>query len=111
MIKTFLFNNTCTFMRVPEGTDDTAREVVAANVPCSRVYPPVSGIYAFEKQQQERGTFGQLVQTKIVYTMVPNVPVTQAMRLSIKDKEYGIRDISQWTDDEPNFLEILVEVE
>lgn len=112
-MKLHLFNNLANFYAVPAGaTDENAKEVVARNVPCSAVYPPISGIYAIGKQQQERANMASLTQQKILYTAVPaNIEITTAMRVEVRNKEYGIRDITQWTDDDPHFLELLIEAE
>lgn len=110
-MKVLKFKKTGTFSRIPDDTTDLTTRVTVAVVRCSEVYAPVSTVYGTAKQWQERANWAQLAAGKVVYTEVPSEEIDADMRFTIDSKEYQIRDISGWPDNDPQFYEIFIEAE
>ncbi len=92
----------CDLLRVPSGNDPDARVTVAADVPCSGVYPASS-------EQAERAGLATVYRLMVIY-----LAATEAkpdMRLAADGREYRVRAASYWPREDSEFVELLIEEE
>lgn len=92
----------CDVKRVPAGSDPAAREVVAADLACSAVYPA-------SQEQAERAGMAFAARLMVIYTA--SAAMQPDWRLVTGGADYRVRAASEWPQDAPRFLEVLVEEE